>query len=239
MLRKTLLLMIKPTVLHTSSFTPDAARLIETEAARAIAERGLFRLGLCGGGTPRPVYAALAKAELPWGKIQITFGDERAVPPDDAQSNYRMAREAWLGHVPLPEGNVFRMRGELPAAEAAEEYQARLSAVAARFGEPRYAHDLLLLGMGDDGHTASLFPDTAALAETERDVVANHVPKLGVERITLTFPCINASRKIVFLVNDPKKQPVVDAVLSGQSAYPSGRVAPASGELVWLLGDGQ
>ena len=198
----------------------------------------MFRLSLCGGSTPRPVYAELARigSDLDWEKIQITFGDERCVPPDDAQSNYKMAKEALLDHVSIPAGNVFRMRGELPPDVAASEYEAKLAAVAARFGESRYTHDLILLGLGDDGHTASLFPGTAALDETERNVVANYVPKFATHRITFTCPLINAARHVCFLVNDAKKAGVIDEVLSGKSDYPSARVAPASGELTWLIG---
>lgn len=226
-----------PEILRTSSFVADAAERIAAEAAAAIAARGLFRLSLCGGNTPRAIYAELAKKDLPWGRVQITFGDERCVPPEDAQSNYRMAREALLSQVPLPEGNVFRMRGELEPDAAADDYERRLSSLAARFGEPRYVHDLLLLGMGDDGHTASLFPGTAALEETERNVVANFVPKFDTHRITFTFPLINAARHVCFLVNDPAKEPIVTAVLQGTGGYPSGRVAPVNGRLTWLLGE--
>ncbi len=226
-----------PEILRTSSFAADAAKFIAAAAEPSIAERGLFRLSLCGGNTPRPVYAELAKLALPWDKVQITFGDERCVPPDDAQSNYRMARESLLSAVPIPAGNVFRMRGEIDPEVAADEYERKLGSVAARFNEIRYVHDLLLLGIGDDGHTASLFPGTAALAETGRNVVANFVPKLAAQRITFTFPLINAARHVCFLVNDPKKEPIIQINLSGTSPYPSGRVAPANGKLTWFLGE--
>lgn len=227
------------TIIRPESFAPEVTAWILNEAREAIAERGLFRLSLCGGGTPKPVYAALAEADLPWEKVQITFGDERSVPPDHEQSNYRMAHEALLGKISIPEGNIFRMRGELPPAEAAADYERRLKAVAERLGEPRYVHDLLLLGMGDDGHTASLFPETTALQQTERSVVANHVPKLETDRITFTYPLINAARTVAFLVNDPKKEPIVQQVLAKSGGYPSEGVAPASGRLFWFLGNGQ
>jgi len=226
-------------IIRTPSFAADAARHIADAAREAIGARGLFRLSLCGGNTPRAVYAELAKLGLEWEKVQITFGDERCVPPDDVQSNYRMAKDALLGLVPIPEGNVFRMRGELEPAAAAEEYERKLAAVADRMGETRYIHDLLLLGMGDDGHTASLFPGTAALAETARNVVANYVPKFDSYRITFTFPLINAARQVCFLVNDPKKEPIVQAVLEKSGGYPSEQVAPESGRLVWILGTGK
>ena len=222
--------------IHTSSFAEDAARLIVAAAESAIAERGLFRLSLCGANTPRPVYARLAEIGLPWDKVQITFGDERCVPPDHDQSNYRMARETLLGKVPIPEESVFRMRGEIDPAQAAQEYEEQLAAVAARFGEPRYRHDLLLLGIGDDGHTASLFPGSVALVEQQRSVVSNFVPKLKQSRITFTFPLINAARQVCFLVNERRKEPVVQAAITGSREYPSARVRPESGRVTWLLG---
>lgn len=225
-----------PEVIRSSSFVTDAVKLIAAEARDAVARRGLFRLGLCGGNTPRPVYAGLAEIALPWSKIQITFGDERCVPPGDVQSNYRMAREAVLDLVPVPQENIFRMRGEIDPATAAGEYEHKLAGVAAHFDEARYAHDLLLLGMGDDGHTASLFPGTAALQETERNVVANFVPKFNHSRITFTFPLINSARHVCFLVSDPEKESIVRAVLAGSTEFPAGRVAPASGRLTWLMG---
>ncbi len=224
------------TVLRSTDFAAEAAALIVAQGHAAIARYGLFRLGLCGGSTPRPIYAALAKSDLPWDRVQITFGDERCVPPEDAQSNYRMAKEAWLGQVPLPEGNVLRMRGELPPQEAAAAYEAQLAAIARRFQEPRYRHDLLLLGMGDDGHTASLFPGTTALEEKEANIVANHVPKLDAWRLTMTFPLLNAARKIVFLINDPAKEPVIQQVLAKSGGYPSEQIAPTDGELLFFLG---
>ena len=225
---------MKPEIIRAPSFADDAAALIVAEASKAIAERGIFRLSLCGGNTPRPVYAELAKVALPWEKVQITFGDERCVPPDSDQSNYRMARETLLGAVPLPEANVFRMRGEIEPRDAADDYERKLTAGAVRFGEPRYRHDLLLLGIGDDGHTASLFPGTAALEEKERSVAANYVPKFNAHRITFTFPLIAAARHVLFLVNDPKKEPIVQAIIAGNRDYPAGRVAPEMGRVTWL-----
>jgi 6-phosphogluconolactonase len=223
-------------VLHSSDFAADAAQIIIEQAGAAIAERGLFRLALSGGSTPKVVHAELVKraGALDWRHVQITFGDERCVPPDDVQSNYRMARETLLEPLGIPEGNVFRMRGELPPAEAAREYEDMLAHVAARFDEQRYVHDLVLLGMGGDGHTASLFPGTAALGETERNVVENHVPQLDAWRITFTYALINAARHVLFLVNDAGKAPVVDEVLASRGGHPASGVRPA-GRLTWLL----
>ncbi len=225
------------TVQRTAHFTRDAVSLILEAGRAAIAERGLFRIGLAGGNTPRAVYSALADQPdaLPWDRVQVTFGDERCVPPDHADSNYRMAHESLLSRVPIPEGNVFRVRGEIPHEEAALEYEARLASVAARMGEARYAHDLLLLGLGEDGHTASLFPGSPALEESERNVMPATGPKPPPQRITFTFPLINASRLVVFLLNDPKKESVLQGALKGE--YPSGRVAPTHGRVVWLAGE--
>src|SRR5215472_17265050 len=180
---------------------PDAAALSRAgmeEFARcalaAIAERGRFCVALSGGNTPRGVNAELAarcKDSLPWDKIFVFFGDERNVPPEDPESNYRMARESLLSKVPIPEENVHRILAELPAPAAAVQYEMdmrtffRLPA-----GDwPRF--DLIFLGLGDDGHTASLFPESAALNETTRLVVANWVDKLHSYRITFTYPLLN------------------------------------------------
>lgn len=229
---------MKRRIIHTNTFTGDAVAIIADAANEAIAARGIFRFGLCGGNTPRPIFAELAKVDLAWDKIQITFGDERCVPPDDAQSNYKMAKDSLLHAVPIPEGNVFRIRGEIPHDEAALEYEHKLAHVASRFGEERYVHDLLLLGLGEDGHTASLFPGSPALTETVRNVIPATGPKPPPQRITFTFPLINASRHVCFLVkNDPSKKPMIDAVTAGDPSLPASHVAPASGRLTWLLGE--
>jgi 6-phosphogluconolactonase len=226
-----------PRVIRTPDFAPFSARFIAEAAHAAIAGQGVFRLALSGGNTPRPVHKALAEiGDLPWEKIQITFGDERCVPPDDAESNYRMARESLLDLVSIPAGNVFRIRGEIDPGAAAQEYEARLSAVAARFGEARYRHDLLILGLGEDGHTASLFPGSPALAEAVRNVIPATGPKPPPQRITMTLPLINAARHVVFLVKDAAKQPIIDEILANSNSYPAARVRPVEGKLTWLLG---
>jgi 6-phosphogluconolactonase len=226
-----------PRVVHTPDFALYSANFIAEAARAAIAERGVYRLSLSGGHTPRPVHEALAEiADLPWEKIQITFGDERCVPPDDAESNYRMARESLLDLVKIPAGNVFRIRGEIDPEVAAQECEAQLSAFAARFGEERYRHDLLILGLGEDGHTASLFPGSPALAEVTRNVIPATGPKPPPQRITMTLPLLNASRHVLFLVNDASKQPIIDEILTGSSSYPAARVRPAEGKLTWILG---
>jgi 6-phosphogluconolactonase len=226
-----------PSVIRAPDFASHAARFIADAAHAAIAAGGVFRLALSGGNTPRPVHEALAgKGDLPWEKIQITFGDERCVPPDDAASNYRMARESLLGRITIPAGNVFRIRGEIDPEAAAREYEGQLSAFAARFGEARYRHDILILGLGEDGHTASLFPGSPALAEVARNVIPATGPKPPPQRITMTLPLINASRHVLFLVNDASKQPVIDEILAGSSSYPAACIRPADGKVTWLLG---
>ena len=168
-------------------FAEQTAEWIIAEARAVIAAQGLFRLALAGGNTPRAVHESLARrgADLLWSHVQITFGDERCVPPDDADSNYRMAKESLFDRVPLPSGNIFRVRGEIAPEDAAHEYEEKLAAVAARLGEPRYVHDVILLGMGPDGHTASLFPGSPALDEAVRSVIPATGPKPPPQRITI------------------------------------------------------
>ena len=155
----------KPHVTRTKNFVVDASDFILEQAHKAIGERNEFRIALSGGNTPRPVYARLAALghDLPWDLVRITFGDERCVPPDDPQSNFKMAWETLLAPAAVPEKSVLRMRGEIDPQIAAQEYQDQLDSIASERGESIYRHDLILLGLGDDGHTASLFPGTAAL----------------------------------------------------------------------------
>ncbi len=229
---------MKPGVIRSNSFVDDAAGVILESAQSAIAARGVFRIALSGGNTPRAVFGRLSElgGELPWDKVLFTFSDERCVQPDDEQSNFRMAKLALLDKVSPPSENILRIRGELPPEEAAHEYEALLAQLAGASGEPRYVHDLLLLGLGEDGHTASLFPGTAALGETQRSVVANFVPKFSTHRVTFTFPLINAARHVCFLVNGGGKAQIISEILSGASDYPAARVRPENGRLTWLLG---
>ena len=225
---------MKPEIVRTKSFAEDVAVFIASSAEEAIDERGCFRVALSGGNTPRQVYQALALADAHWSKWIVTFGDERCVPPDDPQSNYRMVSESLL-LVASPR-EVFRMQGEAVPEEAAVQYEQTLKSLASRFGEQRYIHDLVLLGLGDDGHTASLFPGTAALSEEVRNVVSNFVPKFNTHRLTFTYPLINASRRVAFLVNDSKKEPIIAKVLEGGHGLPAEGVKPVNGELVWFIG---
>lgn len=225
-------------VIRTKNFVRDAAEFISQQARTAFAERNEFRIALSGGNTPRPVYAELARIArgLAWERALVTFGDERCVPPDDAQSNYKMAHEALLLPAAVPDQSVLRMRGEIDPHLAAQEYQDRLDVLARQRGEIIYRHDLLLLGLGDDGHTASLFPETAAIEEDTQKVVANFVPKLNAWRLTFTFPLINQARQICFLANADKQADLIDRVLGGDARYPATRAKPANGAVTWILG---
>jgi 6-phosphogluconolactonase len=226
-------------VVRTKTFVADAANFIVDLAHKALAERHEFRIALSGGNTPRPVYSEVARIgrDLPWDRALITFGDERCVPPDDAQSNFRMARETLFVPANVPEKSIMRMRGEIDPPIAAQQYQDDVDLLATQRGEQIYRHDLILLGVGDDGHTASLFPETAALNETTQRVVANFVPKLSAWRITFTFPLINHARHVCFLVNAKKQPELIERIINGDAQYPAARVKPASGKLTWILGE--
>ena len=229
---------VTPRILRPADFAAEAARFILDEIRGAIAARGFCRLALSGGKTPRAVNAELVQqaGDLPWERVQITFGDERCVPPDDAESNYRTARETLLDAVGIPTGNVFRIRGEISPGDAARDYEAHLAAVAMRLGEARYVHDLILLGLGEDGHTASLFPGSPALDEAARNVIPATGPKPPPQRVTMTFPLINAARHVAFLVEGAAKFPLVEEITAGGSTLPAARVQPASGALTWIVG---
>jgi 6-phosphogluconolactonase len=226
-------------IIHTSNFVADAAALILEQARTAMAERNEFRIALSGGNTPAPIYARIAAEarDFSWDSVRFTFGDERCVPPDDPQSNFRMARENLFVPAAVPETSIMRMRGEIDPQIAAQEYEDELNALAAKRGEPTYQHDLILLGLGDDGHTASLFPGTAAVDETSRRVVANFVPKLNAWRLTFTFPLIDHARHILFLVGASKSAQLIERVLGGDRQFPAARVNPIAGDVTWMIGE--
>jgi 6-phosphogluconolactonase len=214
-----------------------AARDFATRAQEALDERGRFAVALAGGSTPEATYDVLARDyanELDWGRVHVFFGDERTVPPEDEDSNFRMAHETLLSHVSV--GSVHRMRGELLPDEAAAAYEEELRAFFGQVDVPRF--DLILCGLGEDGHTLSLFPETAALDVTERWVVANPVLKLGTTRLTITIPVVNASRAVTFLVAGESKAEALKEVLEGDAdprAYPARLVRPESGDLTWMV----
>ncbi len=226
-------------MIRTKNFAADAADFILGQAHKAIGERNEFRIALSGGNTPRPVYARLAAVahDLPWESIRITFGDERCVPPEDKDSNFRMVRETLLVPAAVPQKSIMRMRGEIDPQIAAQEYQDDLDLMATQRGEPIYRHDLILLGLGDDGHTASLFPETAALDERLRRVVANFVPKLNAWRLTFTFPLINYARHILFLVGAAKNPALIERVWKGDPPLPAARVDPLAGNVTWMIAE--
>ena len=226
-------------VILTPNLIADAAAFILRQARQALAERGEFRIALSGGNTPRPIYAEFGQIarDLPWERVRFTFGDERCVPPDDAASNYRMARESLFEPSTIPERSVLRMRGEIEPQLAAQEYEDALTLLATQHGETIYRHDLLLLGMGADGHTASLFPGTAALGEQVRRVVANFVPQLESWRLTMTLPLLNQSRQVLFLVSGDKDPRLLERVLAGDAEFPASRVSPPNGRLSWMIGE--
>jgi len=225
-------------VVRTKNFAADAANFIVDLAHKALAERNEFRIALSGGNTPRPVYSEIARIgrDFPWERILITFGDERCVPPDDAQSNFRMARETLFLPANVPEKSIMRMRGELDPHIAAQQYQDDVDLLATQRGEQIYRHDLILLGLGDDGHTASLFPETAALNEMNQRVVPNFVSKLNAWRLTFTFLLINHARHVCFLANANKNPKLLEKIIEGDPQFPAARVNP-SGKLTWILGE--
>lgn len=216
-----------------------AAEEFKITAESAIAERGRFAVALSGGNTPRSVYSLLAqhyKTSLPWSKVHIFFGDERSVPPDHPDSNYRMANEALLSHVAILPENVHRILAELDPEPAAQEYENQLREFfrPADGDWPRF--DLIMLGLGEDGHTASLFPGSSALNETSRLVVPTWVEEKKTFRITLTYPVLNHAAEVEFLVAGAGKAQILKEVLNHSSPmYPAQRIKPGNGRLLWLL----
>jgi 6-phosphogluconolactonase len=217
-----------------------AARRFAELARDAIAARGLFSVALAGGNTPRRVYELLAsdglREQVSWPAVHVFFGDERQVPAEHPDSNFRMASEALLSRVPVPARNVHRIEGRGDAAANASLYEDELRGFFGEADWPRF--DLVMLGMGDDGHTASLFPGTPALSEGRAWVVANRVEKLGAWRVTLTAPAINAARHVLFTVNGAGKAARLREVLRGErdpARLPSQLIRPADGALEWFV----
>jgi 6-phosphogluconolactonase len=209
-------------------------------AQAAIGLQGRFSVAVAGGNTPKRVYELLAseryRGRTQWSSVHIFFGDERCVPPDHPDSNYRMVQESLLSHVPIPTVNVHRMRGEDDPPLSARLYEEELRAFFKAAPWPRF--DLVLLGMGEDGHTASLFPNTAALREKKACVVANWVEQLGTFRLTLTVPAICHAAHIIFLVTGKAKAHRLHEVLSGPrdpERLPAQLIQPVNGSLEWLV----
>jgi 6-phosphogluconolactonase len=224
-----------------------AAQRFALLARDAVEDHGVFSVALSGGSTPKALYELLAtdetiRAKIPWQKVHFFFGDERHVPPDHGESNFRMANEAMFQRLSTEQLHVHRILGELnSASEAAEQYEADLSEFfelrgLLTQGLPRF--DLILLGMGPDGHTASLFPNSSALVETTRWVVANWVDKFKTDRITMTFPVLNSAAEVILFVAGAEKAAVLAEVLSGaqgETNYPIQRISPRNGIKRWML----
>jgi 6-phosphogluconolactonase len=229
---------------HCSEIASFAAKEVARIAAEAVSARGVFTIALAGGSTPKMLYALMAehptlRNSLPWDKMNVFFGDERHVGPGHADSNFQMATDSMLSKVPLRENQIHRIKGEYPdAAQAAAEYEEVLrqqfSLKAGQF--PRF--DVLLLGMGNEGHTLSLFPGTRALHESQRIVVSNWVGKLFTDRITITAPAANTAANVFFMVTGSDKACALKAVLEGPhepDQLPSQMIQPANGSLYWLI----
>jgi 6-phosphogluconolactonase len=221
-----------------------AAEFFTANVVAAAQARGLARVAISGGTTPKTMFALLANPsqpflkQVPWDKLELFWVDERCVPPDHPESNYRMTNEALLSKVPLPAGRIHRMEGELEPEAAAARYESVLRNAFRLEGAQTPTFDLILLGMGDDGHTASLFPHTDALHDMTHLVVANHVPQKDTWRITLTWPVINQGREVAFLIEGPGKAQVLHDVFLGPydpETHPSQLIRPASGLLTLLL----
>jgi 6-phosphogluconolactonase len=217
-----------------------AAELFVTSAASAMKQHGRFVVALSGGSTPRALFARLASAEfasrIDWSRVHVFWGDERCVPPDDPESNYRMARETLLDRVPLPSAQIHRIRGEDEPLAAAAAYERELRQTFLPAAEARF--DLVLLGMGDNGHTASLFPGLSAVREKTRWVVAEHVAEVGMWRVTLTPTALNAAAHVLFVVTGKEKSAMLTRVLDGPrtpETLPAQAIASVDGVTTWLL----
>lgn len=217
-----------------------AAREFVSCAQAALRERGRFVVALSGGNTPRAVYSLLATeyaTSVPWAHVFIFFGDERHVPPEHADSNYRMAKESLLSRVPIAMQNIYRVEAELAASIAAERYEAALRKFFMLKNNEAPRFDLILLGMGDDGHTASLFPGTVALQETSRLVVANWVKKFNTDRITFTLPVLNSAAEDLAIIAGDNKADVISRIVHSPETinYPIQMVRPKNGRLQWFM----
>ncbi len=212
-------------------------------AQEATSSSGRFTVALSGGSTPKALYTLLAsetfQARVPWTKVHLFWGDERCVPPDHADSNYRMVRETLLDRAPIPKENIHRMLGEdTDPSRAAAKYEETLRETFCLGPGQLPRFNLVLLGMGDDGHTASLFPHTTALSETKSLVVANYVEKFGTYRLTVTVPVINHAAQVVFLISGGAKAVVLKEVLDGKEdsqRLPSQLIRPAAGKVLYIV----
>ena len=219
-----------------------SARMFAQVVEQAVTKRGVARVAISGGTTPQTTFKLLAATPfaetIPWDRLQLFWVDERCVAPEHPESNYGVCRELLLSKVPIPAANVFRMEGELEPEVAASRYESTLRNAMKLEGAETPAFDLVTLGMGPDGHTASLFPHTEGLNEMGRLVIANHVPQKEVWRISLTWPVINHAAEVAFEVEGPSKTDVLAEVLTGPrdpERLPSQLIRPANGRLLFLL----
>ena len=219
-----------------------AAAQFITLAGDAIARSGRFAVALSGGSTPKALYSLLASPEcrnlVDWSRVHLFWGDERCVPPGHPDSNFRMVREALLARIQFPNENIHRMPGEREPAEAVAAYEAEIKDFfgVKPGGWPRF--DLIFLGLGEDGHTASLFPGTDAANETAHLVTVAYVQRLESYRLTLTLPVINAAALVTFLVSGESKAAIVREILLADGAscsYPAAKVRPSEGRLTWMI----
>jgi len=226
--------------------SPDKNKLMQESAAyiavlikKSIKEKDRCTFVLSGGSTPKSLYETLASEKyretIEWSKVYLFWGDERCVPPDHPDSNYRMVKEALIDHIDIPQRNVFRIPAEQEPGEAAREYEETIKKnVGGSMQFPVF--DIILLGIGEDGHTASLFPGTTAIDEKERWVTGVYVPQLNTHRITLTLPVINNGRDVIFLVAGESKADVVRKIINGKGLpYPAAHINPVQGKLVYLI----
>jgi len=203
-------------------------------AHESIRDHGQFYIALSGGSTPKAIYERLTTPpfsfEIDWSKVFLFWSDERSVPPSHPDSNYRMAMEAGLNKMAIPPSHIHRMRAEDDIEKNAELYEKTIKDTL-----HAYPFDLIMLGMGEDGHTASLFPQTAALKEEKRWVVANYIDKMKTWRMTMTFPCINRARHIVLYIMGSSKKEIASKVLSHPDLYPSGKIGTPQNKALWIL----
>ena len=224
---------------NLESLSRAAAGVVADLAKGAVHSRGRFSVALSGGNTPRCLYEILAGApfrdKIQWQHVHVFWGDERCVPADDPRSNFRMAREALLDHIPLPAENIHAVRGDLPPAQAAADYENDLQKF---FGDEGPAFDLILLGLGANAHTASLFPHTPVLYETKRWIAEVYVPELDMYRVTFTAPLINQAEQVVFLVSGADKAIALQNVLEGAyhpDEFPAQLIRPKGVHPLWLV----
>lgn len=222
------------------SLSQKGAEIFIREAKKALNANQKFNVTLSGGSTPRKLYELLAKPpyllSISWEGVHFFWGDERCVQPNHPESNYRMFREAFLSRVSLPRENIHRIRAEMQPEKAASEYENELKKF---FGQPEFPRfNLALMGLGTDGHTASLFPETKVLQEKRRWVAAQHVDKLKANRITLTVPVFNQAEAVIFLVSGEDKAEILPQILEGPAnpeRFPAQFIRPANGRLVWVV----